>query len=75
MVQCGSAGHNIRSKPGLRGTPAGRLKKGDKINSPEEVSTVSHTHPPPPSIIMVSYIWFPDIASVSHKQQINRLVL
>ena len=38
VVQCGSAGHNIRSKPSLRGTPIGRLKKNDKINALEEVS-------------------------------------
>ncbi len=38
VVQCGSAGHNVRSKPGLRGTPVGRLRMGDKISALVEVS-------------------------------------
>ena len=37
VVQCGSAGHNVRSKPGLKGTPVGRLTKGSKIDILEEV--------------------------------------
>lgn len=37
VVQCGSAGHNVRSKPGLKGTPVGRLTKGSKIEAVEEV--------------------------------------
>ena len=37
VVQCGTAGHNIRSKPGMRGTPVGRLAKGNKIEALEEV--------------------------------------
>ena len=39
VVQCGSAGHNVRSKPGLRGMPIGRLTKGGKIEAVEEVSS------------------------------------
>lgn len=38
VIQCGSAGHNIRSKPGIRGTPVGRLAKGNKIEASDEVS-------------------------------------
>ena len=37
MVQCGSAGHNVRSKPSMKGTPVGRLSKGNKIEAVEEV--------------------------------------
>ena len=37
VVQCGSAGHNVRSKPVLRGMPIGRLTKGGKIEAVEEV--------------------------------------
>ena len=37
VVQCGSAGHNVRSRPGMRGAPVGRLAKGNKINAVEEV--------------------------------------
>ena len=37
VVQCGTAGHNVRSKPGMRGTPVGRLTKGNKIEATEEV--------------------------------------
>ena len=46
VVQCGSAGHNVRSKPGLRGMPIGRLTKGGKIEAVEEVIkhlVVTHT--------------------------------
>lgn len=38
MVHCGKAGHNIRSKPGMKGIPAGRLAKGNVIEVVEEVS-------------------------------------
>ena len=38
VVQCGSAGHNVRSNPGLKGTPIGRLTKGSKIEAVEEVT-------------------------------------
>ena len=37
VVQCGTAGHNVRSKPSMRGTPVGRLVKGNKIEALEEV--------------------------------------
>ena len=37
VVQCGAAGHNIRSKPSMRGTPVGRLSKGNIIEAEEEV--------------------------------------
>ena len=37
VIQCGSAGHNIRSKPGIKGTPVGRLAKGNKIEASDEV--------------------------------------
>ena len=37
VVQCGSAGHNVRSKPGLKGIPVGRLTKGGKIEALDEV--------------------------------------
>ena len=38
VVQCGSAGHNLRSRPGMRGTPVGRLTKSSTVNIVEEVS-------------------------------------
>ncbi len=38
VVQCGSRGHNVRSKPGLNGTPVGRLVKNGKIETVEEVN-------------------------------------
>ena len=38
VVQCGSAGHNLRSRPNMRGTPVGRLTKGSSVNIVEEVS-------------------------------------
>ena len=38
VVQCGSRGHNVRSKPGLNGTPVGRLVKNSKIEAVEEVN-------------------------------------
>ena len=37
VLQCGSAGHNIRSKPSLQGTPVGRLKLGDTFQVEDEV--------------------------------------
>ena len=37
VLQCGSAGHNIRSKPSLQGTPVGRLKLGDTFQVENEV--------------------------------------
>ncbi|XP_019855060.1 PREDICTED: E3 ubiquitin-protein ligase MYCBP2-like isoform X1 [Amphimedon queenslandica] len=36
VVQCGAAGHNIRSKPNMKGCPLGRLSKGSIINAVEE---------------------------------------
>lgn len=41
VLQCGSAGHNIRSKPSLQGTPVGRLKLGDTFQVEDEVGTRS----------------------------------
>ena len=38
IVQCGTAGHNVRSKPNMRGTPVGRLGKNNFIDTIEEVS-------------------------------------
>ena len=38
VVQCGSRGHNIRSKSGLNGTPVGRLVKNSKLEAVEEVN-------------------------------------
>jgi hypothetical protein len=37
VVQCGTAGHNVRSKPNMRGTPVGRLSKRSTIEAVEEV--------------------------------------
>ena len=37
VVHCGAAGHNIRSKPGIKGTPVGRLTKGNRVEASEEV--------------------------------------
>ena len=37
VVQCGTAGHNVRSKPSMRGTPVGRLGKRNIIEAVEEV--------------------------------------
>ena len=37
MVHCGAAGHNIRTKPGMKGVPVGRLAKGISIEAIEEV--------------------------------------
>lgn len=37
VVQCGAAGHNIRSKPNMKGCPLGRLSKGSIIGAIEEV--------------------------------------
>ena len=47
VVQCGSCGHNVRSKPGLNGTPVGRLVKNGKIEAVEEVNLHIHVqyHP------------------------------
>ena len=42
VVQCGSAGHNVRSKPSMRGTPVGRLGKGNTVEAVEEVSYCIH---------------------------------
>ena len=42
VLQCGSAGHNIRSKPSLQGTPVGRLKLGDTFQVEEEVRGCSN---------------------------------
>lgn len=41
VLQCGSAGHNIRSKPSLQGTPIGRLKLGDTFHVENEVGACS----------------------------------
>ena len=38
VVQCGSAGHNLRSIPSMRGTPVGRLTKGSTVSVVQEVS-------------------------------------
>ena len=38
VVQCGTAGHNVRSKPNMRGTPVGRLSKRNTIEAVEEVN-------------------------------------
>ena len=40
VLQCGSAGHNIRAKPTLKGMPVGCLKLGDTFQVDEEVSVV-----------------------------------
>ena len=37
VVHCGAAGHNIRTKPGMKGVPVGRLAKGSSIEVIEEV--------------------------------------
>ena len=44
VVQCGTAGHNVRSKPGMKGTPVGRLAKGNKIEVLEEVRKALHQY-------------------------------
>ena len=41
VVQCGTAGHNVRSKPGMRGTPVGRLSKRSVIDAIEEVYMIA----------------------------------
>ena len=43
VVHCGAAGHNIRSKPGMKGSPVGRLAKGSLVEIEEEVGTVLTT--------------------------------
>ena len=37
VVQCGAAGHNVRSKPSMKGVPIGRLAKDNKVQIVEEV--------------------------------------
>jgi E3 ubiquitin-protein ligase MYCBP2 len=37
VVQCGAAGHNVRSKPNMKGCPIGRLAKGSTVEVVEEV--------------------------------------
>ena len=37
VVQCGSAGHNIRSQPNMNGAPVGRLTLKDTFTAVEEV--------------------------------------
>ena len=44
VVQCGSSGHNVRSKPGLNGSPVGRLVKNSKIEAVEEVRCTILSH-------------------------------
>jgi E3 ubiquitin-protein ligase MYCBP2 len=39
VLQCGSAGHNIRAKPTLKGMPVGCLKLGDTFQVDEEVES------------------------------------
>ena len=29
VVHCGVAGHNVRTRPGMKGVPVGRLAKGN----------------------------------------------
>ena len=41
VVQCGTAGHNLRAKPNMKGTPVGRLSKRSSIEAAEEVN---HSH-------------------------------
>ena len=38
VVHCGAAGHNIRTSPGMKGIPVGRLAKGSSVEIEEEVS-------------------------------------
>ena len=38
VVQCGSAGHNIRSQPNMSGAPIGRLTLKNTITALEEVT-------------------------------------
>jgi len=38
VVQCGSAGHNIRSQPNMNGAPVGRLTLKDTFTAQEEVN-------------------------------------
>ena len=37
VVHCGAAGHNVRSRPGMKGIPVGRLAKGTTVEVEEEV--------------------------------------
>ena len=36
-MQCGSAGHNVRSQPNMNGAPVGRLTLKDTFTASEEV--------------------------------------
>ena len=38
VVQCGSAGHNVRSQPNMNGAPVGRLTLKDIFTAAEEVN-------------------------------------
>ena len=40
VVQCGSAGHNIRSQPNMNGAPVGRLTLKDTFTAMEEVANI-----------------------------------
>ena len=51
VVQCGTAGHNVRSKPNMRGTPVGRLSKQNTIEATEEVNFCSNLYMPCSPII------------------------
>ena len=44
VVQCGAAGHNIRSKPNMKGCPLGRLSKGSIVNAVKEVHMYMYMH-------------------------------
>ena len=37
VVKCGSSGHNIRSRPNMKGTPVGMLVLGNQVTVGEEV--------------------------------------
>ena len=43
VVQCGTAGHNVRAKPNMKGTPVGRLSKNSIIEAIEEVCVSQST--------------------------------
>jgi len=38
VVKCGASGHNIRSKPSLKGAPIGMLALGNTVTVQEYVS-------------------------------------
>ena len=57
VVQCGSAGHNLRSIPSMRGTPVGRLTKGSTVSVVQEVSNLV-------LFVINNLLWFPPVVPI-----------